>query len=78
MYVAQPSESQKIVLNIFTISVLDKPLYVYIEDKVQVQCNAITLNYIFNGLLQKWIVNDTFVVKNYGFNSLTAVCCQMN
>lgn len=70
---AQPPEFERVVLKLFAVSIKDKPISVYIEDTVQVRCNAVTLGYLFNGLLQEWIVNDTYVIKSYGVDSLASV-----
>lgn len=72
-FVAWPPEAKQFVLKLFAVSINDKPLKVYIKDKVQVRCNAVILGYIFNGLSQEWIVNDMYTIKNYGINSLASV-----
>lgn len=75
VFAAQPPEHQRIVLKLIAVSIIEnnKPLSVYVKDEVRVQCNAVTLGYVFNGLSQKWIVNDSFVIKNYGANSFASV-----
>lgn len=72
-FVVQPQESEIIVLKLYAVSIYDKPILVYIKDSVPVQCNAITLGYLFIGLSQEWIVNDSYVIKTYGTNSLASV-----
>jgi len=72
-FVAQPPKSERIVLKLYAVSINDKPKSVYIGDVVRVQCNAATLSYLFSGLSQKWLINDSFVIKNYGINPLALV-----
>lgn len=72
-FVAQPLESKRIVLKLLAVAINDKPISVYIGDVVRVKCNAATLSYLFNELSQEWIVNDSYVMKNYGVNSLASV-----
>lgn len=69
----QPPKSERFVLKLIAVSINDKPISVYIEDIIPVRCNAVTLGYLFKGLSQKWIVNDSLIIKNYGVNSLAAV-----
>jgi len=76
-FIAQLPEYERIILKIFAVSIKDKPKWVYIGDKIHVQCNAATLSYLFNELSQKWIVNDSYVIKNYGINSLASVLKQI-
>lgn len=73
LFVAVPPDSERIVLKIVTVSVSSKPIPVYIGDKIPVKCNAVTLNYIFKGLTQKWTVNNSYVIKNYGISSQASV-----
>lgn len=77
-FVTQPQESERFVLKLFAVSINGKPISVYIEDRIPVRCNAVTLGYLFKGLSQKWIVNDSFVIKNYGVNSLATVLNKNN
>lgn len=72
-FVAQPQGAPIVVLKVYAVSVTDKPISVYIKDLVPVRCNAITLGYLFTGLSQEWIVNDSYVIKNYGTNALASV-----
>lgn len=73
-FVAQIPGNGRIVLKLIAVSINDKPISVYIEDTVRVRCNAVTLAYVFKGLLtQQWIVNDSYVIKDYGINSLASV-----
>lgn len=72
-FVVQPPESGMIVLKLYAVSVYDKPISVYIKESVPVKCNAIALGYLFTRLSQEWIVNDSYVIKNYGTNYLAAV-----
>jgi hypothetical protein len=72
-FVAEPPKSERIVLKLFAVAIYDKPISVYIGDVVRVQCNAATLSYFFNRLSQEWLVNDSYVIKNYGINSLASV-----
>lgn len=73
IFVAEPPEFERVVLEVFAVSIYDKPISVYIDDTVQVRCNAVTLGYLFDELLQEWLVNDTYVIKSYGINSLASV-----
>lgn len=77
-FVAEPPNSERIVLKLFAVAINDKPISVYIGDVVRVQCNAATLSYLFNRLSQKWLVNDSYVIKNYGVNSLASVLLMSN
>uniref|UniRef100_A0A2S2QEF6 Uncharacterized protein n=1 Tax=Sipha flava TaxID=143950 RepID=A0A2S2QEF6_9HEMI len=72
-FVAQTQGAPIIVLNIYAVSITNEPVSVYIKDSVPVRCNAIALGYLFTGLSQKWIVNDSYVIKNYGTNALASV-----
>lgn len=72
-FVAQLKDSERVVLKVIALSVYDKPISVYIGDKIPVRCNAVTLGYIFKKLSQKWTVNDSYIVKNYGLDSLASV-----
>lgn len=72
-FVVQPPKFERIVLQLFAVSINDKPISVYVGDVVRVQCNAATLSYLFNGLSQEWLVNDRYVIKNYGIDSLASV-----
>jgi len=72
-FVVQPQKSKRMVLKLFAVAIHDKPISVYIGDVVRVQCNAATLSYLFNGLSQEWLVNDSFVIKSYGVNFLASV-----
>lgn len=73
MFVAQPPEFERIMLKVFAVSIHDKPISVFIEDTVQVKCNAVTLGYLFDGLSQEWLVNDTYVIKSYGADTVASV-----
>lgn len=73
MFVAQPPDFERIVLKVYAVSIQDKSILVYIGDTVQVRCNAVTLGYLFDGLSQEWLVNDTYVIKNYGVDTLASV-----
>ncbi|CAH1724324.1 unnamed protein product [Aphis gossypii] len=72
-FVAEPPNFERIVLKLFAVAINDKPISVYIGDVVRVQCNAATLSYLFNRLSQEWLVNDSYVIKNYGVNSLASI-----
>lgn len=73
MFVARPPDFESVVLKVFAVSIYDKPKSVYIEDTVQVGCNAATLGYLYDRLSQEWLVNDTYVIKSYGVNTLASV-----
>ncbi|XP_050536947.1 uncharacterized protein LOC126903053 [Daktulosphaira vitifoliae] len=72
-YIVQPLNRQKVILKIIAVTIMESPTYAYIGDIIQVQCNAITLGYLFKDLSQQWVLNDTFVIKNYGITSLAIV-----
>ncbi|VVC27876.1 Immunoglobulin-like fold,Kringle,Kringle-like fold,Thrombospondin type-1 (TSP1) repeat,Kringle [Cinara cedri] len=70
-FVALPPEAQRFILKLVAVSINNKPLTVYIKDKVQVWCNAVTLGYVFNGLSQEWIIDaDTITIENIHFQGV--------